>query len=461
MPVPFVGPSYTLDVRTADVQRSVGLYPAPNESGTAKSAYMLKSIPGLILFGDVGDVGRGAYEINGRSWVVVDDGLFELSAAGGALRRGTLQTAAGFVSIFSNTTQLYLVDGANLYALTLATNAFNRYGGTVFPGSDLTDYLDQYAIFAPNGDQKFYISALGDAETLDALDFASAESQPDNLIAFRVVNRELWLLGANGGEVWNNTGNSEFPIERNNGSIFSVGCSAKWTAVLFNNTLAWVGADKAGGDGVWVAEGYRARRISTRAVELAIQACTDLTKAIAYTQRIGGSTFYCLQLPGVLTTWCYDALTGAWHERAELVNGEYARHRVSWFFRCFGYDLGLGDDGKVYRWDKSTNTNAGDPLVRDRISPHNALPDNMRVGYADFALDLDTDVTGNVLMRYSDDGGRTWGDWDARAMGGPGNPMPKLARWLRCGSAFDRVWHVRCSDDMPFNLVNQTVRETQ
>lgn len=207
-----------------------------------------------------------------------------------------------------------------------------------------------------------------------------------------------------------------------------------------------------------MAQGYQARRISNRYIEDAIASCTDLSTAIAYTQRIGGSTFYCLQLPGVTTTLCYDALTGLWSDRAELVDGEYARHRISWYFRCFGLDLGLSDDGKVYKWSKDANTNAGDPLVRDRISPHNALPDNRRIYYSDFLLDLDTDVTGDVMLRYSDDGGSTWGSWDVRSLGGPGNTNPRLARWMRCGSASDRVWHVRASGDFEFNIVNATVR---
>lgn len=456
MPAPFVGFSYSLGTRTADVQRAVNCYPAPIESGSGKNLYQQKAIPGLVSFCDVGSVGRGAYEINGRAWVVVDSTLWELSANGAATSRGTLLTSTGFVSIKSNTVQLYLTDGANGYRLTLATNDFARITDSDFPGSDLTDYLDQYAIYAASGDQKFYISTLADAGEVDALDFASSEASPDNLVAFRVINRQLWLLGSDTGEVWDNTGAQDFPLQRNNGSIFSIGCSAKWTMQPFNNTVAWVGSDKAGGAGVWMASGYQGQRISNRFVEQAIAGCTDLARAIAYTQRIDGSIFYCLQLPGVNTTLCFDALTGGWHDRAELIDGEYRRHRISWHFSAFGKELGLGTNGVVYEWSKTANTNAGDTLVRDRITPHNALPDQRPVFYSDFRLDMDAGFTGSVLMRYSNDGGASWGSWDARSLGGPGSVRAPL-RWLRCGSANDRVWHVRCTDDVPFGLVNATV----
>ncbi len=456
MPVPFVGPSYKLNTRRADVQRVVNLYVAPNESGSSKTPTMLKSIPGLVQFANAGSVGRGAYEINGRAWVVADNKLKELIAGGTLIDRGTLVGSMGYVSFMSNTTQLVVVDNGHGYVLTLETNSFVEITAPGFPGGSLTDYLDQFAIFAADDGDSFFISALGDGTSVDLLDFASAEASPDHLTGFRVINRQLWLMGSGTGEVWFNTGAGDFPIERNNGAIFPVGCSAKWSIQPYNGTIAWVGADKAGGPGVWMAAGYQAQRISNRAVEQAIAACTDLSNAIAYVQRIEGSIFYCLQMPGVDTTWCFDALTSSWHERAELVDGDYEKHRVYWYFNAFGKSLGLSPDGKVYEWRKDANDNAGDTLVRDRISPHNALPGARRLYFSNFQLDLDVGYDGDVLLRYSNDGGNSWEAWDARSLGGVGAVQTRLT-WDRCGSARDRVWHVRCTDAVPFNPVNATV----
>jgi hypothetical protein len=457
LPAPFVGVSYALDNRRADVQRSVNLYPAPIESGSGKAQMMLRSIPGLVSRYVVGAVGRGAYEINGRTWVVVGSGLYELTSITTAALRGTLNTSTGFVSMASNTTQLVVVDGANGYVLTLADNMFAKITDPDFPTSDLTDYLDQYSIYAPTGDQKFFISALADGSDIDALDFASSEALPDDLIGFRVVNRELWLQGRNGTEVWFNTGNPEFPIERNNGSIFGVGCSAKWASRPFNNSLAWVGSDKDGGDGAWLAQGYQGARISNRAVEQAIASCTDIAQAHAYTHRIDGSVFYCLQLPGAQTTWCYDALTGGWHERCEFSDGVRSQHRISWCFNAFGKALGLGRDGVVYEWDRTAYTNAGNTLLRERITPQFATPDNRRIAYSDFRIDVEAGFAGSVMMRYSDDGGANYGSWDSRSLGAVGVTNPRQVRWLRCGSALDRVWHTRVTDPIPFNPINATV----
>jgi hypothetical protein len=53
--VPFVGGSYELRRKKADVQRSVNLMPTPIESGTGKAGVFLAPVPGLRVFSDLED----------------------------------------------------------------------------------------------------------------------------------------------------------------------------------------------------------------------------------------------------------------------------------------------------------------------------------------------------------------------------------------------------------------------
>lgn len=50
--IPFIGGSYTLGVRKADVQRSVNCYPVATENPGGAVAEYLQSIPGLDVFSD-------------------------------------------------------------------------------------------------------------------------------------------------------------------------------------------------------------------------------------------------------------------------------------------------------------------------------------------------------------------------------------------------------------------------
>lgn len=50
--IPFIGPSYSLNTRKADVQRSVNCYPVANEVAGGKTGGYLQSVAGLDLFSD-------------------------------------------------------------------------------------------------------------------------------------------------------------------------------------------------------------------------------------------------------------------------------------------------------------------------------------------------------------------------------------------------------------------------
>ena len=164
--VPFVGPSYQLNTRSADVQRSINMRPVPVESGTGASGFMLQSNPGMRVFSSsLSGLGRSVYATRDRVFAVVGDALFEVSAGGVMTSCGTLNTSAGQVSMDSNTTQLFLADGSNGYVFNLYDRTFKRsLAAAAIGGSVRTAYLDQYAIWAPPGASTFYISALGDAD---------------------------------------------------------------------------------------------------------------------------------------------------------------------------------------------------------------------------------------------------------------------------------------------------------
>jgi hypothetical protein len=80
---PFVGPSYDIKVRKADVQRSVNLMPTPVEAGNGKAGVFLKPVPGLVAFSEGGGGGVVSCDcatVSAR--VVASDGF---NATGGSV----------------------------------------------------------------------------------------------------------------------------------------------------------------------------------------------------------------------------------------------------------------------------------------------------------------------------------------------------------------------------------------
>lgn len=470
----FVGPSYQLNTRKADVQRVVNMLPVMNEVPGGKSAAYMKSVPGLEVFSAYSGglvVARGmiANTAGTVMAIVIGDKLYAVGYDGVRALLGTLATSTGHVGMKVGLNQLVVVDGPNGYVVALDTGVFTQITDPAWLGSNTVDYLGGYFTFIDPDTQTFYISALEDALTFDALEFATANSSPDKLVGQSVTSKSLVLFGQVATEVWQETGATDFPFEKNTGVYIEVGLMAAFTAKDLDNSTFWLGKDERGAGIVYKLEGFRAVRVSTMAIEQTIQRAisegNDVSTAVAYTYQQGGHSFYVLQIPGLDTTWTYDVSSKQWHERAELVNGDYEQHRGRFHCYCFDKHLIIGDDDIIYEYDVDANTNAGDVLVRDRISPHSSVPDLRRVSYGTFELDCTVgygiagQAQASVMMRYSDDGGFEWNGWRTATLGAIGEKTAR-ARFLRNGSARDRVWHTRCTDDVPFAIVAASIAAT-
>lgn len=460
--LPFVGPSYQLSTRKASVQRSVNLYLVGMET-PSKDSFILQSVPGLSLFASLPGEIRGMCEAAGRSFVVAGDKLCELTAGGAFTVLGTLLTTTGPVEMAWGTQQLVVVDGPSGYVYSTNLGTFNRITSAGWLGSNRVAYLDGYFVFVQPNTQRFYISAIDDATNLDALDFASAESAPDAIVAHLVSHREVWFLGETTTEVWFNSGDVDFPFARNQGAILDVGCVAAFSAQRIDNGLMWFGRDKNGSGIVYRSNGYQAQRVSTIAVEEALQATTDQTGAKAYVYQQDGQTFYCLNVPGVPSTWVYEAATGAWHERCDLdSSGDFEALRVTDHAYALGHHL-MGDaDGKVYRLDRTVNTFNGSRRKCSRISPNYAIPTLDRVTHSEFILDCVAGFAGQSIapvceLSWSDNGGITFSNPIQRSIGRVGEYLARVI-WQRLGMGRDRVWRIDFSDDAPFAIVGGVSR---
>jgi hypothetical protein len=461
--IPFVGPSYQLATRKASVQRSVNLFLFGMET-PSKAQFILQSVPGLALFASLIEEVRCIYEAAGRCFVVSGDTLYELDSVGNATARGTLGTSTGPVEMAWGTLQLVIVDGPNGYVLTLATNAFTTIVSAGWLGSDRVCFLDGYFIFVDPGTQTFYLSAIDDATSLDVLDFASAESSPDPVIAHLINHRELWLFGDQSTEVWFDAGLIDFPFSRNNGAVLEIGCIAQFSAQKIDNGVIWIGRDRNGAGIVYRAVGYQPQRVSTVAVEEALQASTDLSSAVAYVYQSNGQTFYAVNAPGLESTWCFEVASGAWHERCDVdQDGLFIAHRALNHSFVFGKHLVGSADGSVYRMDATLNTFDGDPLKRTRISPNSVTPMRDRIYYYEFVLDCTTGgagqgVTPMVELSWSDDGGMTYNTPVLEeSTGAVGNYYARVI-WYRLGQSRDRVWRIDFSDDAPFSIIDGVAR---
>lgn len=390
---------------------------------------------------------RGLYTFNGVLHVVRDAALLRVDASGNTTYLATLDSAGGPVDMEQNLFQLAITDGAKLYvwdgsALSQTANwtAGNRIA-----------FVDQRIVGIQRVSQRFQWTALGDAKTAAALDFYSAEGSPDKLVAVLAAQRELLLLGEDSGELWYSVGGSEV-FQRASSEFIQYGCAAAFSAQLCGGVPMWLGRDRRGQAQVLAARG---QRISTRAIEERFEGL-DLSQARAYCYSDGGQHFYCLNVPLVDTTLVYDRTFGQWHERAELVNGEYQPWRPNCHAFAYGQHWFGTESGELFRLDKTAHDFAGSVKCRDRIAPVISDPGRGRLRFPLVELVCEKATAANVMLRWSDDNGATWSSWQTSSAGAIGANAARV-RFTRTGSAFDRVFHVRMTDNAPFNPVGARV----
>ena len=462
---PFVGGSYTARSRTFDAQRSLNLYPEMSGSGTSRSVAALYGTPGLALWASLaGGPVRGLLRFNEtQALAVVGSTVYALTTAGVGVAIGSISAGTAPVSMASNGTTVMLVTGGtDGYFIDPAAGTVAAITDPDFLGGVRVDYIDGYFVWNVPGTGKFQISQLLGTD-IDALDFATAEGSPDNLLSLIVDHRELWLMGVSSTEVWFNSGNIDFPFERIQGAFLEVGCAAASSVAKMDNSTFWLAADDRGQGMVMRAQGYQPQRVSTHAVEYAIGQMTSISDAVAYTYQQEGHSFYVLNFPAAGQTWVYDASTEQWHERAwrDPLLATLGRHRAQVHMAFAGQNIvGDWETGNLYRLDLDTYTDNGAPIVRTRRCAHIAAGGRWQF-FRSLQVIMETGVglaTGQgsdpqAMLRWSDDGGHTWSNEHWSQMGRIGGYSQRVF-WRRLGMTTklrDRVYE--CSGTDPVKVV--------
>lgn len=447
----------------ANAQRCVNLYIEQNPPDAPFPTTHYPT-PGLISFATPGTSGpnRGQYRAtNGNAFTVVGDTVYMVTSAGVMTAVGTMATATGQCSMIDNGAYVLLVDGtATGYLFTVSGGSFSTIMGGNFYGATRVDYLDGYFILNQPGTRSFYIS-LFNSTAFDSLDIASKLTYPDLLVASVVLGREIWQIGQFKTEVWYNTGASDFTFGRMPGVAIDMGCNAAFSIAKASSALFWLAQDLNGHAQIVMGESYKVQRISTFAIEEAIRKYERIDDAVGYCYQQAGHTFYVLTFPSADATWVYDVGVSqvlgypVWHQRGwSDENGVLHRQRPLGHMFAHGYNL-VGDwqTGEIYRYDLESYTDDGDAVQRIRSFPHiknhnrmvsyNWLMAEFDVGHAPGRLATDPV---EVWLRWSDDGGASWGDPVTQSAGATGQFNTRI-KWAPLGMGFDRVFELGWSHD--------------
>ena len=439
--------------------RLVNMYAEENPP-ESKYPYTLYHTPGFKEFADLGTAKgiQGMQIMGGLLYAVSGNEVFKVTTAGTPTSLGSITGTEDRVDLANDGTNMTIInpDGLGWYTTSSTLTAISDGD---FPTASSVTFLDGYHIVSKTSSGRFYISSTYDPSSWDALDFATAEETPDNLVRVFSFNSALWLFGTTSYEVYYNSGNADFPFNQIQGAVNTTrGLAARSAIAQEDNSLIFLGDDRI----VYRVEGYNPVRLSTYAVESALQGYTVISDAFGFIYTQDGHKFFVLSFPTESATWVCDLSNGLWHERDyQPTEGMWRANAKEDF--AGKVLIGHATNGKIYELDYDTHTEDG-TVIQRIVEGSVVFDDEGRITHHKVRLDCDAGVglasgTGadpQVIMTYSDNGGKSYSNERWASFGKIGE-YTKRAIWRRNGQSRERTYKFEMTDPVPWRVTGAYV----
>jgi len=352
---------------------------------------------------------------------------------------GTFYREGASLGALDGTGEVIWAAGVEEIVVTRGASAWS-YNGTdlvavAFPdGADVNSvhWMAHYFVYARKGSGRFYWSALDDGRTIDGLDFADAESEPDELLDIAKMGDLFAMLGANSVETWMLTGDQDLPWSRVSQRTFGRGILSPGAKaeVADANTVYFVSSDGM----VCRMSGDAPQRVSDSALEEDIKLADGVS---CFFYQFEGKPYVAVRLEGV-TTYVLDLVNGDMPSRFSTMG------RDNWAPRCAITVGGIpyfGDDSSadVWQFEEGATTDSGQIEMPRYFSA--GLPGSGPLGISNVivsgnngsaTVEIGESADPILEMRCSRDGGRTFTDWRATRWGKMGD-YRRRSRFGSCG----------------------------
>jgi hypothetical protein len=467
--IPLFGRGFSSQSALVTTQKLVNAYRSPGIDPD-KSPLPIYGTPGLDLQFDLGAPVRGGIVIDDFIYVAVSNHFYGVNSAGTILISHSIAPGFSLPVYFAwNGTQLMFVDGMNGWIFTPSTAAFAQIVDVDFPqvsnGQSPTTcaWLGGYFFVSIGGSGKFQWSAVNDGTSWDPLDFATAETAPDNLIRIEADGGQLILFGERTTEFWALSGDANV-MRRVGGSGIEWGGVASRTVAKFTTGLAFLAQNRLGEVQAGVLNGYQFQPFSQSDPDINHdinnRSRADLQAATAFSYFMNGHAFYQLNFPD--KSYLYDALTDSWSQMSSSSTfgaRHYADVRLALSQQPYVTDY---RNGFIYLLDENTYTDNGDPIITELTTKHIWNSGN-RLTVRELALEIeagDGTQTGQganpqIMGSWSNDGGQTWGNeiWNGAGQIGA---YQQRAVWRNLGRARDFAVKFRISDPIKRVVIGAT-----
>jgi len=461
--LPLIGPSYTNRSLPLSAQVSKGIIPEINPE--ARNIISLHTFPGLKDFSSLSGVGRGTDVMAGLLYAVFGNTLSSIDSDGVATSRGTID-GQPICDFANNGTQLVITTGSTAYMYTVATTTLDEITDPDLTNPTTVGYLNAQFIFDNNSETskrgEFVTSQVLTTLTPDnfvqRLDFAVGNAHPDAISSIKIYNGTVLFFGPDGIEPWWNSGVGNPPFDAIQSAFRPYGLISPDAIDITDEFIYFVDDQRIPRR----MFGLQVSNIGNPALAAEWGKYVRVDDAVGFAYILDQRNYFQINFPTANRSWLYHEQSNSWYQLSFGTDDQ--RHRGQAHEFVYGKNI-IQDysNGKLYELDFDTFTDNGEVIQRRRTTAviHGGLygEPGKEIFFDQVQFVIQTGVglaTGpdpRVMIRSSDDGGRTWTaeQWHSLGVGGAYQTKVELDQQ---GSAFARVYELTYSEPTPFSLID-------
>ena len=454
-PVNISGGTSRYKSRSLSNQRTINLRPwLIQDDPSVKYKYILENFAGKKLFSSDNDYGvsRGLVEYKGILYRIAGTNLYSVSSSGVHTLIGSVGGSNERCVFAKAVDGLVICNGAGqAYIYKPDVLSFSQISDNDIEAPVSCTFLNNQTIYDGDGG-RFVVSDVGDSTSINGLNYATAESNVDDLVSVYAFNQRLYLFGEKTIETWWNSGSGSPPFDRIEGGIFQIGLASRDSLSSNDNGMYFLSDEKRV---VFIgSSGFQ--YVSTDAIEQEISQYDDYASSVGFCMTLEGHNYYALTFPTSDKTFIFPE-EGQWFEWSSGTS--FGRDISNSYVSV--YNKNIVDDyrnGNLYELDFNTYTNNGDAMlrVRDTAPFHSGIigdAEGRDIVINRFELFMETrvgDLVGEshdpqISLQLSYDGGRTFGN-EYRALIGNTNQDFIKVYWDNLGRAENVVFRILISD---------------
>lgn len=313
--IPLIGPSYTNREKPLSMQSAVNMWPEINPE--ARNQVALHNTAGIRIFAELEGTDRGMHDFNNLLYAVNGTTLYSIDETGAHIALGTIPGKSR-VQMASDSNQLIIVTGETPYRYTVSG------GLEAITDPDLVEptcvaYINSQFVFDNNNGVwgEFVTSSIEAGLAVDALDFATAESHPDDITAIVAYRQLVYFFGSHSIELWSNTGTGNPPFARASSGVRPFGVAGRDAVLTTTEYIYFLDHQRIPRR----SNGLDFPSIGTPALGVEFSKYTRIDDCIAMQFVQDGQQFVAFTFPTADKTWCFHEPSGSWFELQYIKTG--------------------------------------------------------------------------------------------------------------------------------------------